>query len=115
MNFHQTKRRIGVFYNNLEYYEYYQSKSLRNKPSNQAVTTFEYDSMRRVVKTTLADGTFSSATYGPYGPTSQTDRAGRVSTVEYDTLGRRVSSRDAKGQVINASMDRLLGFLGLAD
>ena len=82
---------------------------------NGSVTTFEYDALRRITKTTLVDETYSTAAYGAHGPKNQIDRAGRITSYEYDAFGRRVKIINPKSEVISFSYSPAGDLLKLTD
>ena len=95
--------------------EYVQSVSNRYDACGRVVWTRdirglavsnEYDAAGRLVRQSWEDGTEQRWTYNLWDQeTSFTDRAGNVTSNEYDNLGRRVRAIDAKGNATSWAYD----------
>ncbi len=69
-------------------------------------TTFEYDNLNRLTKTTLADGTFTRVEYNQIGQQAATiDQAGNRTEFEYDSMGRLIKTTYADATFEESTFD----------
>jgi RHS repeat-associated protein len=59
----------------------------------------DYDNLDRITQITFPDGTFDQITYDRLDPVALRDRAGRVTTLTYDSLRRLIASQDPLGRI----------------
>jgi RHS repeat-associated protein len=81
--------------------------SARTDPLGR-VTTFEYDALARLVKTTHADGTIDRVSYDAEGRvTSTIDRMGATTTFLRDAVGREVLTTFPDGATLASAYDEV--------
>ena len=88
------------------------TRTLPDSTTESLVTTFAYDEMDRLIRTTAPDGSTTSSTYDSLGKVlDRTDALGRVTTMTYDLMGRLATTTfpdsttesqtyDAEGRVL---------------
>ncbi|MDH5572273.1 MAG: hypothetical protein OEY89_10940, partial [Gammaproteobacteria bacterium] len=70
-------------------------------------TLKDYDAANRLIKTTFADGSFSSNEYDAAGRmTASIDTLGNRTEYSYDAAGRQTQVRDALGNIIDYAYDK---------
>jgi len=69
-------------------------------------TSFEYDNLNRLTRTTLADSSFTQTEYNELGQQKASiDQAGNRTEFEYDTLGRLIKTTYADGKFEESTYD----------
>ena len=66
--------------------------------ADNVVSSLEYDSLDRIIRTTMPDGSFYQTGYAAAGANSIQDRSGRTTGITYDSYGRRTAVTDPKSQ-----------------
>ncbi len=61
--------------------------------------TFDYDALNRLTKTTYPDGTYTQATYSRLDAVESRDRAGQITTFEFDQIRQMRKRTDALNRV----------------
>jgi RHS repeat-associated protein len=105
------------------------TRTLANGSAETLVTSYAYDHLNRLVKTTYANGSFTQLSYNAIGQqATTTDQLGRVTSYSYDEMGRlqkttypdstteeatydaegrRLTSKDRAGRVTSFTYDVL--------
>ncbi|MCP3994937.1 MAG: RHS repeat-associated core domain-containing protein, partial [bacterium] len=74
------------------------TRTLPDSSTETLVTSFTYDSLDRVVTTSVSDGSIAHVSYDLLGKvTSRTDALGRVTAMTYDEMGRLVQTEYPDG------------------
>ena len=80
------------------------------------VTTYTYDTLGRLTKTTYPDGTTASSEYDAIGQTTRAiDALGNVTQYGYDAARRRTSSTDPAGHVTSFAYDAAGNQISMTD
>jgi len=86
----------------LNEYDVYDRVTNTVDPSGLAIGT-TYDLLGRVVKRTYPDSSSEGFGYSARGLTIYTNRLGKITTYEYDVLGRKITQTNANNEVIRYS------------
>ncbi|HKQ04260.1 MAG TPA: LamG-like jellyroll fold domain-containing protein, partial [Blastocatellia bacterium] len=82
------------------------TRTLANGSTETLATTYEYDHLNRLVKTTYVDGTFTQVSYNAIGQqATTTDQLGRVTSYTYDDMGRLTKTTYPDGTTEEATYD----------
>ncbi|MDP2815585.1 MAG: RHS repeat-associated core domain-containing protein, partial [Rectinemataceae bacterium] len=83
--------------------------------ADNVVSSLEYDSLDRIIRTTMPDGSFYQTGYAAAGANSIQDRSGRTTGITYDSYGRRTTVTDPNSASAAFAYNPAGDMIGLTD